>query len=248
MSEAGEAKKVWHLRRLDLFAALSEGDVAAMAALLDDHHLPAGVDLLGHRQRDQVFLVKEGAVRISVGEGRRAATVALLGPGRLFGLSATIGEDDPTISATTVTPSYVCTATWSRLLEVLVRHPQVLLQVTRSLAQQVFRIETWRERLGTVPPRGRLAALLVELSEEFGEPTAAGRRIPFRLTRADLARMIGAARETTSRLMAEFERAGWLGRDDGRLVVRDRAALTAERGRQPDRNDGQSPAGPTPCF
>lgn len=69
--------------------------------------------------------------------------------------------------------------------------------------------------------------MLLELDDEFGEPAALGRRIPFRLTQADLARMIGLSPETVSRLMAEFGRLGWVEREAGLLVIRDRDAPAA---------------------
>lgn len=228
MTGAAPRKKVWYLQRLDLFADLSEEEVEEMAVLLHDHHVPAGVELLGRRERDRVYLVKEGAVRVDVGEGPNRATVALLGPGRLFGLSSAAGENAPAVAATTVVSSYVCIATWSKLVEVLTVRPPVLLRVMRSLAEQVFRIETWRARLGAKPPAARLAGLVLELADEFGEPGEGRRVLPFRLERADLARMVGTSRETASRVMAGFERAGWVGRDGGRIVVRDRQALAAE--------------------
>jgi len=228
MTGAESRTKVWYLRRLDLFAGLSEDEVDEMARLLHDHHIPAGVELLGQRERDQIYLIKEGAVRVDVGEGPRRATAALLGPGRVFGLSSAVGEDAPAVAATAVVPSYVCIATWAKLVEVLAHRPPVLLRMMRSLAEQVFRIEAWRARRGAAPPAARLAELVLELADEFGEPTAEGLVLPFRLERADLGRMVGTSRETASRVMAGFERSGWVGRSAGRLVVRDRRALAAE--------------------
>ncbi len=240
MSDGGDRRKVWYLRRLDLFAAMTDEEVEAIARLLDDHHLPAGVGLLGDRRRERAYLIKEGAVRLHAGGPTRPVTLALLGPGRVFGLSAVIGDEDPTVGAMTVAPSYVCFATWPKLLEVLALHPQAMLRMTQGLAEQVFRAETWRGRLGMAAPRARLADLLLELGDEFGEATETGWRVPFRLTQADLARMIGASRETASRLMGEFARAGWVTRERGLLTVRDRAGLAAQAGenRAAKRRDG----------
>ena len=97
-----EQKKVWYLRRLDLFLSLTDEEVEAIASLLDDHEIPAGAELLRDRKRDRIYLVKQGAVRLYVGDQRRQVTLALLGPGRLFGLSATFGEDNPAIGAATM--------------------------------------------------------------------------------------------------------------------------------------------------
>jgi CRP/FNR family transcriptional regulator len=214
-----QTRKVWYLRRLDLFASMTDPEIAELAALLDDHLVPPGIELLGSRRHDQVYLIKHGAVGITTGEGRRAVTVALLGPGRLFGLSASTGTDDPTIAATTLVPTYVCVATWGRLVDVMVRHPAVLLKLVGSLAHQVFQVETWRERHAERAPAQRLDALLHDLADEFGEPVDGGLRLPFRLSRADLARMVGLSRETTSRLMAGFERSGRVRQEAGRIVM-----------------------------
>lgn len=229
-----DQKKVWYLRRLDLFTSMTDAEIEEIARLLDDHHVAPGVELLGKRHRDQVYLVKAGAVRLHAGNSRQSVTLALLGPGRIFGLSSTIGDTDPLIGATTLVPSYVCFATWPKMMEVFVQRPEVMLKVTHALAEQVFRAEYWRGRLGLGSPRLRLADLLLELSDEFGEPTTRGHRIRFRLTQADLGRMIGLSRETVSRLMAEFDRQGWVERDEGLLLVRDRSALANQAGYDED--------------
>ncbi|HET8632430.1 MAG TPA: Crp/Fnr family transcriptional regulator [Thermomicrobiales bacterium] len=220
-----ERTKVWYLRRLDLFSVLAGADLAAMASLLDDRHFPAGAELLAARDRDCVYLVKDGAVRLYTAGDPRPVTLALLGPGRLFGLSSAIGVDDPALGAVTVAPSYVCRTTWPRLLELGARRPRMLLRLTRALAEQVFLAETWVERRRAGGPRTRLAGLLLELDDEFGEADDAGRRIRYRLTQADLARMVGVSRESANRALADFARAGWVGRERGRLLVRDRQAL-----------------------
>jgi len=220
-------KKIWYLRRINLLASMTDEEIDMTARLFVDQQFPAGVELLGGRQPDQVYLVKEGAVRLYGGHPRQV-TLALLSPGRLFGRSYATGDDIPKLGAVTLVPSYLCFATGARLLDAFVHHPEVMLQLTRALAEQVFRTAGWLERIGVASPRSRLASLLVELGDEFGEPVDTGRRIPFRLTRADLAGMVGVSRETASRLMTEFGRAGWAGQDGGLLLVRDREALAAQ--------------------
>lgn len=230
MSDVGRRNKVWYLRRVDLFASMTDDEIEEVARLLGDHHVPSGVELMGHRRCDHVYLVKAGAVRLHTGDLRRQVTLALLGPGRIFGHSSVLGDDSLLIGATTLVPSYVCVVTWSKMMEVFVRYPSVMLKMTHALAEEVLRADVWRERFGMASPRLRLASLLIQLSDEFGESTSSGRRIQFYLTQADLARMIGLSRGTVSRLMAEFSRRGWVARDNGLVVVRDRDALAAHGG------------------
>jgi CRP/FNR family transcriptional regulator, cyclic AMP receptor protein len=225
VTDTGDRQKVWYLRQFDLLAALSDEQIEEMARVLEHRHVPAGVELLQEERSDRVHMIKTGAIRLHAGNPSHRVTVALLGEGRLFGLSATIGDDDQGIGATTLEASYVCFTTWPEMLKVFVQHPDIMLQVTRAMAEQVFQAESWHGRLGLTSPHARLADLLIELGDEFGESSSNGPRIRFRLTQADLAQMIGLSRETVSRSMAEFGRQGWISREDGLVVIRDRTSL-----------------------
>ena len=225
MADHGNRSKVWYLRRINLFASMTDDEIDAMSGLLNDYRIPAGVELLDLPQSDQFMLVKTGGVRLYTRESPRPITVALLGAGRIFGASSTFGADNPEIGAVTLAPSYICFATWQRLVEVLAVHPRVMLQVTRAMAEQVFRAETWQVRLGSRAPGNRLADLLLELNDEFGESRGSARCIPFRLTQADLARMIGVSRETVNRVMAELDQTNVVSRESGQIVLHDLRAL-----------------------
>ncbi len=232
MGTSNNNTKVWYLRHLDLFLSLADDEVEHLARELDDHRIPAGAELLRDRRRERIYLIKTGAVRLKTGavrlyatEQQQQVTLALLGPGRIFGLSTDFGDHNPTIGAATLEPSYVCFATLPKIIEQFGRHPQVMSKLTQALIEQIFNAETWVSRITTQAPRMRLASMLLALCDDFGEPVAGGQRIRFQLTQTDLARMINVTRETVSRLMTDFTRAGCLSRDGRLLVVHHRAAL-----------------------
>src|SRR5665213_2369245 len=52
--------------------------------------------------------------------------------------------------------------------------------------------------------RARLAALLLNLAEQFGEAVDNGTRITLRLTNQEMANMIGTTRETVNRTLNRF--------------------------------------------
>ncbi|MDP9314023.1 MAG: Crp/Fnr family transcriptional regulator [Chloroflexota bacterium] len=219
--------KVWYLSRLNLFASLTDDHIDRVAQSLDDQLLPAGTEILQDCRRERLYIIKTGAVCLYTHDHDQRVTLALLGPGRMFGVSSTSGTNRPRIGATTLEPSYICFASLSRILEVCARYPQVMLRMTLALSKQVFQVETWVEHSKGRSPRSRLADLLLELCSDFGEPGPYGQRVKFRLTQADLARMINVSRETTNRVLADFADAGWVTREDGHLVIRDQQALSA---------------------
>jgi CRP-like cAMP-binding protein len=111
------------------------------------------------------------------------------------------------------------------LLGLFSQFPDVMVRMTAALAEQIFLAETWIGRATAISPRTRLANILLDLCEEFCEPVEGGQRIKFRVTQADLARMINVTRETVSRVSADLTRAGWIERRGGYVIIRDRAAL-----------------------
>ncbi|HBY96287.1 MAG TPA: hypothetical protein DEP84_20425 [Chloroflexi bacterium] len=220
-------RKVWYLQRLDLFLSLTEQEIEEIASGLNDYYVPTGAELFHERQREAIYLIKEGAVQLYTHHEQHRATLALLGPGRLFGLSEDFGESRSMIGATALEPSYICSATWPQILQLFGRFPDVMGKMTQALIEQIFYAETWLERRNVSPPRVRLAELLLELCDDFGQPSELGIKLKFRLTQRDIGGMLNLSRETISRLIGQFRRAGWIGRQRGLLIIRDRGALQA---------------------
>lgn len=222
------SRKVWHLRRLDLFASMTDEEVEHLAELLDDRLVSTGVELLKGIDQERVYLLKNGAVRLYQTRGDQQITVALLAPGRLFGLSSTFGDDESALGAITLTEAHVCFTSWPKLIEVLSGHPGTAMKMMRGLAEQVFRAENWLARFGAPSPRSRLADLLVELADDFADPIEGGYQVQFPVTQADLARMIGVSRETVSRVMRVFRELGLISLRGGHIIIHDRTGLCQE--------------------
>jgi CRP-like cAMP-binding protein len=225
MSTSNTERKVWYLRRLDLFLSLTDWEIEEIARALDDHYIPAGAELLHDRQRERIYIIKTGAIRLYTDERGQQTTLALLGPGRMFGLSSRFGNTNLIIGAITLEPSYICFATLPKMLECFSTFPQLMMRMMEALGEQIFMAETWVERAASLSPRVRLANLLLDLCDQFCESHEDGLRIRFRLTQSDLARMLGVARETVSRIMADFTRAGWVTNKSGLLLIHNRDAL-----------------------
>ncbi|MFO0768702.1 MAG: helix-turn-helix domain-containing protein [Nitrospiraceae bacterium] len=67
----------------------------------------------------------------------------------------------------------------------------------------------------------RLASLLVNLAERGGIQEPSGLRLAVRLTRQDMANMVGVTTETAIRIMAKFKKDRLVSGTAARLVIRD---------------------------
>jgi CRP-like cAMP-binding protein len=73
----------------------------------------------------------------------------------------------------------------------------------------------------------RLARLLARLAGECGVPVRTGTRIEVRLSQKDLSTLVGASREKVNKQLRQWEEAGVLGKDSGRMVIMNLQGLNA---------------------
>lgn len=220
----GRGRRTWYLGQVDLFQGLSGADIAELEALMETVAYEAGELILGpDTPPERVYVVMEGTVRLfQRGPDGRELTIDLLGPGRLFGISALFGTAGRTFLAEAVTRAVVCTAEAKEFLRMVKSHPQLMLKLAAHVGSLLLEREEQLSRAASAGAPARLAAALLRLVQDAGEDVpGGGRRIMPHVTHEDLARRVGASRETVTRLLARFERQGYIHREGRRIVVAD---------------------------
>jgi CRP/FNR family cyclic AMP-dependent transcriptional regulator len=82
------------------------------------------------------------------------------------------------------------------------------LSLARNVAHRTAQVQAKLERFSRAPAEACVAAALLELCDDFGIPVDGGHRLELPLSQADLARLAGTTRETTSTAIAAFARNG----------------------------------------
>jgi CRP-like cAMP-binding protein len=210
------ADKLWFVRRLDLFEGLSEAEMQRLAALMHDRECRTGDDVVVRPQGDRIYLVKKG--RVSVLDG--GVNAAVLGPGQIFGTSAFFGTESKRQRVVALEDAVICDAPAAQFLGAMAAHPRLATRLMTLLARQIFELERAVERTATEPVSQRLADLLLRMAKRDGDQPEVRA-----LAEADLARMIGASRESVSRLVAAWERDGILRAGQRRIEIVDEDRL-----------------------
>ena len=74
------------LKNIGLFESLTEDDIESLSNRLEDSEYDEGAVVFSQGdQGESLFIVEEGAVEISFGEGRTRVVLASLFPGQYFG-------------------------------------------------------------------------------------------------------------------------------------------------------------------
>ena len=117
------------------------------------------------------------------------------------------------------------------LERVIKSDPVFALKLFSSLSERLRQSDEVIESLLHREVSCRLATLLMNLSERFGEDNGSGRLIDVRLTHQDLANMIASTREAVSKVMSEFQRDGVLESRNRRIAIVNRNALAEHASR-----------------
>lgn len=154
----------------------------------------------------------------------RQVVLALLGPGELFGESALLGEPSP-FEARSVVVAEVLPIDVLQLDAVLTRQPATGAEVMRLLAVRLGRTSSALQEALALDVRGRVSRRLHELAARHGVAGPSGVRLSVNVTQEDLARMVGASRESVNRCLATLTARGLVRRRGRRVVIPDLDAL-----------------------
>ena len=171
----------------------------------------------------QLYFLLEGTVRLyKIYGAYKEGTVALLKDGGVFGeLSFEEGARQE-VFAEAVTDVRVAVVRKSVLNEVIRRRPGFALKMLFAFSERLRQSDEVIESLLHREVSTRLATLLLNLSNRFGETDGSATILDVRLTHQDLANMIVSTREAVSKVMSEFQR-------DGLIEVRNRRISVSPR-------------------
>ena len=157
----------------------------------------------------QLYFLLGGTVRLYKIYGEyKEATVALLMDRGVFG---ELGLDEGSRQrcfAEAVTESRVAVVRKRILVETIKGDPTLATKLLFSFSDRLRQSDEAIDSLLSREVSARLARLLLNLGERFGEESRSGTVLKVRLTHQDLANMIVSTREAVSKVMSEFQRLG----------------------------------------
>ena len=178
---------------------------------------------------DQLYFLLSGTVRLyKIYGDYKEATTALLKDGGVFGKLNLVEGRWQDVFAEAVTEATVASIQKAALERVIKSNPEFALKLFSSLSERLRQSDEVIESLLHREVSTRLATLLMNLGERFGENDHAEVLVGVRLTHQDLANMIASTREAVSKVMSEFQRDGSTEVQNRKIVLLDKRAL-AER-------------------
>jgi CRP/FNR family cyclic AMP-dependent transcriptional regulator len=204
------------LQRVSLFAGLSGPEIAALADAAVVRTFPKNTIVVTEGERsDSLYVILSGRVKVFVAdENGKELVLNVEGPGEYFGELA-LDEGPRTASVGTLEPCKLAVIPNEALRAFLAARPETALQLMRGLIGRVRHMTESIKDLALLDVYGRVAKLLLEVATEVD-----GRLIvEQRLTHQQIADRINASREMVSRILKDLTTGGYIGTEDGRIVI-----------------------------
>jgi len=203
------SEKFWFLKRCSILERLGPAELAELEARARIKKFPGRSPVyLPSDAADAVLLLVTGRVKIcgSSADGRESI-LAFIEPGELFGELAMFDDETRQEHAETTEPSTVVVLPRDALRQVMERHAEISLGVTKLIGLRRRRIERRLKYLLFRSNRDRMIHLLLELVEQYGEAEAEaeGIRLRIKLSHQELASIIGSTRETVTIVLGELQ-------------------------------------------
>ncbi|MDQ3303153.1 MAG: Crp/Fnr family transcriptional regulator [Actinomycetota bacterium] len=176
---------------------------------------------------DQLYFLVEGTVRLyKIYGDYKEATTALLKDSGVFGKLNLVEGRWQDVFAEAVDEVRVASVQKAALTEVIRRRPDFAMKLFASFSERLRQSDEVIESLLHREVSTRLATLLLNLGERFGEDNGSGTTLDMRLTHQDLANMIASTREAVSKVMSEFQRDGSIEVQNRKIVLVNKEALS----------------------
>ena len=214
------AVSVVALKTFPLFHGLSDESLASIARVSMMRRFPRGQSVVCAGDRpDYVYLVLTGSLKVVVSdEDGREVILSILGQGELFGEMGMFDERPRSASVIAVVPADLVLISKQEFRRIMQDSFDVSWRIMCNLAERLRNADRKIESLALMDVYGRVARLLIEMAEDVGGQSVVVRRI----SKQDIAKMIGASREMVSRVMKDLGQQGLIEEGPDGILLRER--------------------------
>ena len=209
------------------FCNLPPAAVQHLSAITAASSYPKGATLFVEGQEPRgVFILCAGRVKLSTSSADgKTLIVRISDPGELLGLPATLTGTPYELTADVLEPALVNFISRIDFLKFLGENGEVGLRVAQQLGETYRTAIAEMRSIGLSHSAGeRLARFLLDWCDDHGEDNGEI-RAALTLTHEEIAQMIGASRETVTRLFTDFKKKQLLQMKGSTLIISNKAGL-----------------------
>jgi CRP-like cAMP-binding protein len=217
------------IAKIPLFSSLSSGEINEISRCMETRAFRKRDTIFSEGDASNMFYVLvSGKVKMTkMSHEGKEIIIELISPGEFFGAFAALKGFPYPANAVAMADSVMLRIGRADLLRIIERFPNLMYMLTAHLSERVREFPDTLKSIALERVESRVSSLLLKLAQKTGIKTAdSGLQINMKLTKQDIAEMVGSTVETTIRVMSRFEKAGLIKVSGGRIEIRNKKELT----------------------
>lgn len=199
-------------REVPLFADLEEADLDSLLAVATRRKFPKDSVIFFERDPgDSLFMIMSGRVKVTIlSDDGREIILSVLGEKDFFGEMSLLDNEPRSATAIAMEDTEVVILHQREFLSIVEKRPRILVLLLAVLSSRLRKANHQIGSLALLDVYGRVASVLLEMAKENGTRLKDGSICFRRPTHQEIANMIGATRETVSRMISDLHRQGYI--------------------------------------
>ena len=196
------------LRNVPLFAGLDEERLNVLVRAIVRKSVGRNARIIGAGDpTDSLYIIISGRLKVMMSDEQgREVILSILSPGEFFGEMGLLDDSPRSASVVTLEACELLTISKADFKRSLADNFELSLMVMRGLVKRLRDADQKIGSLALMDVYGRVARLLLEMAEDInGEKV-----VVKKLSKQDIAKMIGASREMVSRVMKDLQHGGYI--------------------------------------
>ncbi len=211
------------LRNVPLLAVLGERELALLARVVSRKSYARGSLILAAGDpTDSLYILISGRIKVFMSDlDGKEVILSILEPNEFFGEMGLIDDSPRSANVLALEPCELVCISKPDFKRCLSENFEMAMTVMRGLVKRLRGADNQIGSLALMDVFGRVARLLLEAAEVVNGEKVITRK----LSKQDIARMIGASREMVSRVMKHLQVAGYIEERADAIVIRDNILL-----------------------
>lgn len=173
-----------------------------------------------------LYCVNSGKIKVSkIGNDGKESIIRIASGGDVLGHRSLFSNENYTATATVIEEAAICFIDKKFIYQAVHDEPTIALQLIQKLSKEMGSAESKSASMTQKNVRERLAELFLMLRKTYGVEEEGRIRLDIKLTREEIASMVGTANETVIRFISEFKDEGLIEQEGKSIFILNEAKL-----------------------
>lgn len=176
-----------------------------------------------------IFCISRGNIKISkTGENGQESIVRIATSGDVVGHRSLFTEEYYSATATALEDSEICFIDKKYIMELIDNNPKVALNLIQKLSKDLGQSENKIASFSSKNVREKFAEFLIIMGKTHGVIENGKKKIALKLTREEIASIVGTATETLIRILSDFKKEGLVELDGKYIILENEKGILQE--------------------